>query len=407
MKIIDSIKNALFEVEYVEVDNEPEEDKKKKKEKKKDKKEKEEKPIAKKVVLSNKKEQPPKEPEPEVKIEQVEEPIENTRNDFKVMDDNDFKVDDNPYNNTPRRETRSESRASAHNRENYEHNNYDDNYQDDYNDYREERYDDYREPQRQVRKQPEPEYNTRDEYDYERPTKQNNNVIYRNESKKDSKPYGIDEQNQHLVEDYGKAFEKKDERLSFKPSPIISPIYGVLDKNYKKEDVVQKKEVRISSARENVNVDDVRAKAYGVKEEAKKQAPPPVKEEPAYVEEDDDDDDNLLVDLSSDDDKPEIKKVTVGDAMEYFQDLGLEYNVDYKDATKEKATGRRTKEKYQEEPELVSSTPAEEPEIEAVDDTGIDAPVVTNNKEINVEDLESEEDGNLFDLIENMYTEDK
>lgn len=27
----------------------------------------------------------------------------------------------------------------------------------------------------------------------------------------------------------------------FKPSPIISPVYGVLDKNYHKEDIVTKK----------------------------------------------------------------------------------------------------------------------------------------------------------------------
>ena len=29
--------------------------------------------------------------------------------------------------------------------------------------------------------------------------------------------------------------------------------------------------------------------------------------------------------------KPELDKITMGDAEEYFEDLGLEYNVDYKD----------------------------------------------------------------------------
>jgi hypothetical protein len=35
-------------------------------------------------------------------------------------------------------------------------------------------------------------------------------------------------------------------------------------------------------------------------------------------------------------DKPGIDKVTIGDAEEYFEDLGLEYNIDYKDLAKEK-----------------------------------------------------------------------
>ena len=36
------------------------------------------------------------------------------------------------------------------------------------------------------------------------------------------------------------------------------------------------------------------------------------------------------------DDKPAISKLTLGDAQEYFDDLGLEYNVDYRDSAKEK-----------------------------------------------------------------------
>ena len=55
-----------------------------------------------------------------------------------------------------------------------------------------------------------------------------------------------------------------------------------------------------------------------------------------------DDDNNLLVDLSSDVSKPAVKEVTMGDALEYFEDLGLEYNVDYKDNSIERATGRST-----------------------------------------------------------------
>ena len=34
----------------------------------------------------------------------------------------------------------------------------------------------------------------------------------------------------------------KEEKRVFKPTPIISPVYGVLDKNYNKEDIKPKKE---------------------------------------------------------------------------------------------------------------------------------------------------------------------
>lgn len=54
----------------------------------------------------------------------------------------------------------------------------------------------------------------------------------------------------------------------FKPSPIISPIYGILDKDYKKEEIVSKKSEPVkeidSPAR---NYDSVRRKAYGTLED--------------------------------------------------------------------------------------------------------------------------------------------
>ena len=62
--------------------------------------------------------------------------------------------------------------------------------------------------------------------------------------------------------------KKEKEKKVFKPTPIISPIYGVLDKNYHKEDIVSKEEVR---ARKEVNVESpidlVRNKAYGTLED--------------------------------------------------------------------------------------------------------------------------------------------
>ena len=53
---------------------------------------------------------------------------------------------------------------------------------------------------------------------------------------------------------------------SFKLSPIISPVYGVLDEDYKKEDIVSRNERRILST-EKLDLDSVRKKAYGTLED--------------------------------------------------------------------------------------------------------------------------------------------
>lgn len=56
----------------------------------------------------------------------------------------------------------------------------------------------------------------------------------------------------------------------FKPSPIISPVYGVLDKNYSKEDITPKKTISSVPARhtsEKLTLDDVRNRAFGTLED--------------------------------------------------------------------------------------------------------------------------------------------
>ena len=58
-----------------------------------------------------------------------------------------------------------------------------------------------------------------------------------------------------------------EERKSFKPSPIISPVYGVLDKNYHKDDIVPKREFRTDRVGGELTIDDVRNKAYGTLED--------------------------------------------------------------------------------------------------------------------------------------------
>lgn len=376
MGVFEKLKNALFEVEYVEVDEKPKNEKKDKHFRKRDndKKKDEEKPIAKKIVLPKKDDKIEQLEEEDLKDENFEirpkdETVKEEKNSFKFMDDKDFEVVDEPrlvgvY------DVESNSSDDVHS----------------YNDSREviddERRNAYKKPHSDVHDIP-----ARNDY---RPVKE-------------SKPYGVDDSYKLNVHEYG-TYEKKEEKAYFKPSPIISPIYGVLDKNYKKEDVVSKKDIRITSnySRSNVNVDDIRNKAFGRRRS----------DNDSDIEEDntfevDDVDDNLLVDLTDENDKPEVKQVTVGDAMEYFQDLGLEYNVDYVDASKDKTQQKKRNEEsiekkddkvntaIKDESKKIEKKPEEKSRVVKVKD---------ESKNKNASD--GTDDDNLFDLIDSMYSED-
>lgn len=69
---------------------------------------------------------------------------------------------------------------------------------------------------------------------------------------------------------YGKKLEeKKVEKKTFKPTPIISPVYGILDKNYHKEDIVAKEPASKPVVKEDIepSIDSIRNKAYGTLED--------------------------------------------------------------------------------------------------------------------------------------------
>lgn len=329
MKLLDKLKNALFEEEYVEVEEKPKKKEIKKEKRKKEEPKVKEKPIAKKIVQPEKNEII--EEEPELLDEDFEIQKKN-KNDFKfpVMEDKDFKMEEEPKEKFKKKE----------------------------------------EPIKKEKEKP----------------------VNKTSHDKKSKPYGLDEFD--LPEKEHGLYEKKEERSYFKPSPIISPIYGILDKNYKKEEIRDRKEVRLTSsyAHENLDLDEVRKRAYGnltddIEKEFRENREPV-----NIINYEDDEEDPSLLDLSTETDTPEVRKVTVGDAEEYFEDLGLEYNVDYKDASKEKATGRRTNKNYESEEELDSQKE--------------DQNEHQNNTEIERSTEEDSDDDNLFDLIDSMYEKD-
>lgn len=190
-------------------------------------------------------------------------------------------------------------------------------------------------------------------------------ITYRNEEKKEKELYQGKRELSYIESvrkpnySYTKSYYEEKETKGFRPSPIISPVYGVLDKNYRKEEVVTKKEVKLSTGRTNFDLDTIRNKAFGSDDEeiSDKKTREARKEEK---------EDKKIYDVNNN--KPQVNHVTLADADEYYNDLGLAYNVDYSDASRSNNT--RTS-KYNK----------------------------SNKKEKDVDD-------NLFDLIDSMYNKE-
>lgn len=207
----------------------------------------------------------------------------------------------------------------------------------------------------------------------------------------------------------GRPYEgTKEGKSTFKPTPIISPIYGILDKNYRKEEVIDKKD-RPSSyvSRKNVDLDFVRNKAFGgLEEDLKNLNFNSKKEETPDVSESEEQENGLLYDMTETDGTPSVDKVTLADAEEYFEDLGLEYNIDYTDIRHERLTGRRSRTSRE---EVADSLPQSQ-ESEEKDDVKVNINININDGEPEEEQQEPPKEeakleDNLFDLVDSMYEE--
>lgn len=190
---------------------------------------------------------------------------------------------------------------------------------------------------------------------------------------------------------YG-GFNLKDEKSKerFKPSPIISPVYGLVqdEKNIELAsgkvslDTLLKEEKK----KPEVTFDTIREKAFG-KEPEKKE-----------VEK------SLLYEMKQEETVPGIEKVTLGDAEEYFNDLGLEYEVDYKDAAKANIT-RETKNKELSEivEEEIKGDKAIQEELEKKTTTKKSSKLSKMDEAKSISDVSEPEEKNLYDLIDMMY----
>ena len=155
------------------------------------------------------------------------------------------------------------------------------------------------------------------------------------------------------------------EQPKFVPSPVISPVYGILDKNYTKDDVLPRASSE-GTLPKVMDVDQVRKKAFGTLETLEK---------------------NISDDLD------DIKITTFEDEVEENNDVVIADKIDVE--------------------EIEDTKPLPKIEAEEVDTKPL--PIVENDKEeVNVQDVieevkkEDEEiENDLFELIDSMYQDEE
>ena len=208
----------------------------------------------------------------------------------------------------------------------------------------------------------------------------------------------------------------KEEKKRFKPSPVISPVYGILDKDYKVEDIKEapKNQDNNVLTSKDLDVEIVRKKAFGRLEDTLKDAPrknavtretyeikkevETVKEEPKKVEEEKvedviitdepilDDSHNLIEERSK-----TIDELLKDASDEVIEDTKEDEVIDYTDI----------------ETELKNEfTDEEETKDDILEDTTLEEEKVEKNTTDALENDTLEND--LYDLIDSMYdnTED-
>ena len=382
MKLFDKLKNALFEEEYVEVEEKEKKPKKEKKEKIKKVKPtivskeendsevyEEQKPIAKRII-------------PRDKVDTTD-IVEDTKNDdtdlldrnrevkITMVDDDDL-VTQNTYPELPPISEVTRKRTETVN----------------YDDVIEEEYVEPVVKEEVVKK----------EEVVERPVK-----LYQ-ATKKESY---LENYTPH---EYGN-YEKQKEKEVFRPSPIISPVYGIVEDTRFMEK--PKREIRITTSisHDKINIDDIRRKAYGnlTDDIGDNVGLHKGSETSSSKQEEYEEKDNMLLDLTNEDNTPEVNNLTVGDAVEYFEDLGLEYNEDYIDADKTTRTSKLKEENDEVQDTedisfLKTNNTVELPKIidRNMDDTEED--ITSDNVIVKDKDSDNTTDSdNLFDLIDSMY----
>lgn len=181
----------------------------------------------------------------------------------------------------------------------------------------------------------------------------------------------------------------------FRPSPVVSPVYGILDKNYTVDDVVDKnldKTKEFSIEKKSVDFDTVRNRAYkDLDDEIEKTL-------------------TKTKDIFFNLDEEEVKEQNEGVIEDYVEP---EYDKNENEDSEEVIItyeGENEEETPVVEAEPVQEETEEEDDDDISPDVEIPKPVKKTRRSKKVKDEEPEEDKekeDLFNLIDNMYNEEE
>ena len=220
-----------------------------------------------------------------------------------------------------------------------------------------------------------------EEKDFEIPSYSNQNIMQKEQEK---------EKKKSVSELYAKKETKKKEKHVFKATPIITPVYGILDKNYKKEELKAKKESEYELKRPSKKVDfeSVRMKAFGtLADELQDNLLDDIKDVKETSNVEVYHDEELLGDILEDN---KNEDTTIGTAEENYYDFGVAYEVP------------REQEKNEDTSEVkIINHNDEDVVAEKIEVKETNSDEVKKSK--GKEDVELTDD--LFDLIDSMYEE--
>ena len=218
----------------------------------------------------------------------------------------------------------------------------------------------------------------------------------------------VEPQPQPIVKPYGNKKELEKPK-KFRPTPVISPVYGVLDKNYKTDEVVSKEEdsYAIQRSSKKVDFEAVRKKAYGtlsddIKNNMLCENCELLKEIKVSNKIERLSEEDLLYNMTVDD-EDEVKKedtnkdITLEQAKENYEDFGVTYELPPKrsrDDDEVKIVNHAEEEVVGEKVEVT------EPVIEKENKNIV---IEEEKKEDKKSELELTDD--LFNLIDSMYKE--
>ena len=162
------------------------------------------------------------------------------------------------------------------------------------------------------------------------------------------------------------------EKKKFKPSPIISPVYGILNEDYKPEDIKSKTDNVVNTG---LDFNSVRKKAFGEETLGEPEA--------TYYEE------SVTVKVKENEEEKQQKVKTIDELLEDTADVTI--NVDDKNDVEDKKN--------------IEVTNDEVEDYERIDE---DLEEVTTKNDVNKTEMEKVDDddtleNDLFDLIDSMY----